>query len=117
MQVQDLSFVVSKTEYNEFLRDFFHIDSRQLIKRLHMYLLTYPNRFAVDAEKGSVRFVTPNELSDLKYSVEDRACEFLLLWYAYFSIHRSLQVQNAISNSPLLSLSAHTPAFPCSRIF
>ena len=113
MLLQDLNLVVGKSEYSCFLRDFFHLDSRQLMKRLQMFLMTYPDRFVVDAEKESVRFITPKELSDLKYTVKDRTCDFLLLWCVHFPIRRSDRVLFE-ATSLIRSL---RPAFPCSRIF
>lgn len=101
MSLQDLNSAVNQTEFSEFLRNFFFIDSRQLIKRLHMFLLTYPDRFAVNAEKETVRLATPKDLSDLRYNVEDRTCEFLLLWYVHLG--RSSHT-HTVSNLPTLSL-------------
>lgn len=94
MTLQDLGYAVNQTEYGEFLRSFFKIDSRQLAKRLHMFLLTYPDHFVVETEKAIVRFVTPEELGDLKYTVEERTCEFLLFWYDFRVASRTSSDEN-----------------------
>lgn len=114
MPLQDLVYAVNKTEYGEFLRSFFKIDSRQLAKRLHMFLLTYPDRFVVDAEKGIVRFVSPKELGDLKYTVEERTCDFLLFWYILLS-RSPIEHRTSLKKFTLfkaISLSKHPSSSP-----
>lgn len=84
ISLQDITSLTISSHYGQFLRNFFKIDSRSMLKRVHMFILSYPDQFKVNYEKGMVRFASEEDIQNLRKSIIDRCCEFLILWYVLF---------------------------------